>query len=502
MPKVKEVSYGQRLTEIAAERESAIAVHEVRVDGSRRSTSWGELEGRANAAAAALRMHGCGPDTFVALAAGNSLAQVVASFAVWKLGGCVVTLNPRLPANERDDLLDLVSPVAVIADWPDVEKFSVIAPRELLALPDAPAFESLVPNPGRAIPSGGATGRPKIIVRPSPWVVVDGDPGRLMNKIGFRPGQVQLVCAAMHHNAGYSNAVRGLGIGQTIVLMERFDAASAVELIEEFQVEWVYMVPTMMRRILSLPDLSSDSFASLEMLYHTAAACPEWLKRAWIELLGPARVVELYGASEANGFFIVDGEEWLAHPGSVGRPFDCDVRILDSDRSPVPVGEVGEIFCRPHATGASFAYLGASPPVPTDDGFVSVGDLGHLDVDGYLYIADRRVDMIVTGGVNVYPAQVEAALTEHPSVADAVVIGLPDAEWGRRVHAVIETLNSGTAVDEAELSTFLGTRLSREKQPKSYEFISAIPRDDTGKVRRGQLLAERLPKGSTPGVDD
>src|SRR5919205_4395621 len=197
-----------------------------------------------------------------------------------------------------------------------------------------------------------------------------------------------------------------------------------------------------MRRLAMLPDFAERDFSSFEAMHSSAAVCPIWLKQAWIDKLGAEQVYEVYGSAEGIGATIIRGDEWLEHRGSVGRSPTCEIRILDEEGRTLPPGEVGEIyFRRLDGSTPTFSYVGAEPPKTTADGFASLGDLGWLDEDGYLYIADRRVDMIVSGGANVYPAEVEAALSEHPALADVAVIGVPDEEWGRRVHAVVQPAN-------------------------------------------------------------
>ena len=191
----------------------------------------------------------------------------------------------------------------------------------------------------------------------------------------------------------------------------------------------------------------------------------------------------------------IRGDEWLAHPGSVGRGFrDTEVRIQGPDGTVLGPGEVGEIFLRSPHTG-TYSYLGGAPLLPsTDDGFASAGDLGHLDDDGYLYIADRRVDLILSGGANVYPAEVESALCDHPAIADVVVIGLPDPEWGQRVHAIIATTAATTTsstITDADVIAYAKQRLAAYKVPKTVEFVDEIPRSAATKVSRSALVAER-----------
>jgi bile acid-coenzyme A ligase len=214
----------------------------------------------------------------------------------------------------------------------------------------------------------------------------------------------------------------------------------------------------------------------------------------WAELLGSAaKIIMAYGGTEGLGLTVLDGEEWLAHQGSVGRGFNgAEVRILDDDGKDLPPGQIGHIFMKPPEGQGTSVYLGEVPQIPwTDDDFGSYGDMGHVDEDGYLYIADRRVDLIVTGGANVFPAEVEAAIVDHPKVTDVVVIGLKDDEWGRRVHAVIQPTDPADPPTFEEIKQYVKSRLLPYKVPKSIEVIDAIPRSEAMKVNRGRLLAER-----------
>ncbi|MCK5748208.1 MAG: AMP-binding protein, partial [Oricola sp.] len=359
--------------------------------------------------------------------------------------------------------------------------------------PDAeagPPLPDVIAHPGKAIGSGGSTGRPKIIVDPAPWARVPGKLG-LLETNGLRPGQVQLVAGPLYHNSPFSWAHLGLFEGHHLVLMERFDAARAVDLIERHRVQFGFMAPTMMARIAHLDGIETRDLSSIEAILQTAAACPDWLKRRWIDLIGPDAVIEAYGSSEGAGFTLITGQEWLEHPGSVGRAIGGALRILGDDGCEVPAGVVGEVYMRPACYPApTYRYIGAEPAKTTEDGFVSVGDLGHVDRDGWLYLSDRRTDLIITGGANVYPAEVEAALTEQPGVGDAVVIGLPDPDGGKRVHAIVEP-TAGAALDEAALIAALREVLAPYKLPKAIEFTSHLPRDESGKIRRNALVTER-----------
>jgi bile acid-coenzyme A ligase len=221
---------------------------------------------------------------------------------------------------------------------------------------------------------------------------------------------------------------------------------------------------------------------------------PPPLLHTWFELLSPEQILAAYGMTENLGLTALRGDEWLTHPGSVGRGFrDTEVRILDSEKKPLRPGEDGDVYLRAPMS-AGYRYLGGAPPLPsTEDGFRSAGDIGHLDEDGYLYIVDRRVDMIISGGANVFPAEVESALAGHPGIADVVVIGLSDAQWGRRVHAVVQLADpDGQApLTEQQVIEYAKSRLAPYKAPKTVEFVDAIPRTAATKVNRSAMIAAR-----------
>jgi len=220
---------------------------------------------------------------------------------------------------------------------------------------------------------------------------------------------------------------------------------------------------------------------------------PPWLKEKWIGWLGPERIYELYGGTEAQGACIISGVEWLEHRGSVGKIGEtARLRIIGEDGNDVPTGETGEIYFLPNeGAGSTYHYLGATPKRRAD-GWESLGDIGRLDADGYLYLGDRLADMILRGGANIYPAEVEAAVSAHPAVRSCVVVGLPDPEFGQRVHAILELADGTDAQSIADgMGKFLSDQLSRYKHPESFEAVSVGLRDDSGKVRRTLLRDER-----------
>jgi len=248
-------------------------------------------------------------------------------------------------------------------------------------------------------------------------------------------------------------------------------------------------VPTMLKRMLEVPDVATRDYSRLRSICSTAAPLPAPVRRAWIDILGPDRVLEIYAGSELTGLTSITGTEWLARPGSAGRPVFSEIRIVDESGSELAPGEIGEIFMRSTTAGAGFEYRGAQPRRDRD-GFHSIGDLGWVDSDGYLFVADRRTDLIVTGGANVYPNEVEEAILSHPKVFDVAVIGLSDPEWGKRVHAVVQPI-VGASITDDEVRAHARGQLVAYKVPKTVEFVQTLPRSELGKVQRKQLIAAR-----------
>lgn len=265
-----------------------------------------------------------------------------------------------------------------------------------------------------------------------------------------------------------------------------------MEAIERHRVTTFTATPTMLQRMADLPGIDERDLSSIEWIVQGAAPMPATLVHRWAGLIGAERIIMAYGMTEAIGLAALRGDEWMKHEGSVGRGFrGTEIRILGPDGREVPTGEIGEIFLRSPAYGGS-DYLGEVPRMrTTEDGFASVGDLGCVDGDGYLYVADRRVDLIISGGANVFPAEVERALIDHPNVADVVVIGLRDDQWGRRVHALVEPADPAVPPSAEEIIAFAKGRLAPYKVPKTVEIVAAIPRSEATKVNRGRLVEAR-----------
>lgn len=449
--------------------------------------TWRELESAANRRARWLQTLGVGEGDWVTVAAPNSCFLFQTTFALWKLGAIVNVVSPRLPAHELRAILELAKPRLVIAaEVSGVEAAPINA--DVSAFDDTPVEAAPAPC-WKAMTSGGSTGRPKLIVDHMPAVY---DTERLQYL--QRPEWPVLTPGPLYHNAPFTTSHLALFVGAPVIGMDRFDAEEALRLIEAHDVGWTCMVPTMMHRIWSLPPevRARYDLSSLRVVMHVASAIAPWLKRAWIDWLGPERIFEIYGGTEGQGQTHIAGAEWLERPGSVGCiQGQSALKILREDGSECAVGEIGEIYLRPPDPEAPpYHYVGAEPR-RLDGGWDSLGDMGYVDEDGYLFLADRRTDLILRGGANIYPAEVEAAIDGHPAIASSIVLGLPDEALGQRVHAIVQPVRPGT-LDLAELMAYLASRLARYKVPESYELADAPLRDDAGKARRTALRQERI----------
>lgn len=433
-----------------------------------------------NRLARAFAAHGIGKDDRVAVVLPTSPAHQISCFAIWKLGGLVMPLPHYAAEHELRHLIGLGDPKLVIgvdpARFPDHD----VIPEGFEpdpALSDAPLPDA-VATMWKASTSGGSTGLPKLIYEKRTGTI---DPMAPMPMLRMTVDDVILHPAPAYHNAPFSQTSFALCWGAHVILMPRFDPVEWLRTVEKHRVRWAYLVPTMMSRILALPDDVRLGFdiSSLEVVMHMAAPCPEWVKQAWIDWVGPDAVWDIYGGTEGFGGSVINGREWLAHRGSVGRPVS-PVRIQDADGRPMATREIGGIFFRPMQQGGI---------IDLPDIWQSYGDMGWLDEDGYLYIADRRTDMILTGGANLYPAEIEGVIEQHPAIAGAVVVGLPDGDLGAKAHAVIELAPGANAPEPAELARFIGARLSRNKLPYTFEIVQGPLRNEAGKVRRAQIRA-------------
>lgn len=479
------IPIGDRIAMLAAERPDDTAIVLVGPRGRERRYSWAAVEAKANAAARVLHSKGAAGGVLL-VALPNGIEHIVATIAGWKIGALVVPVNPALPEGRFADLCKMIPEAVVVGDRP-----GTLAPIDLLEDGDDAAFPSSG-TPRSAVLTGGSTGRSRVVLRRTPWVY---DLNNLRpagyDVPGMRPGQVQLVALPMFHG-GFIELHNGLALGQTVVVMENFSPRSFLRLIQEHRVNFVSLVPTLMRTIILVDDVDHFDLSSVQAVYHGSGPCPEHVKRRWIELVGAHRLYEIYGAAESIGFLLIRGDEWLNHPGSVGRPqrdkgadgLAVDVRILDDNGDEVASGEIGQVYLQ-SAQPRQPTYIGDSRTLDEHAGFLSVGDLGYRDPDGYVYLVDRRTDVINVGGANVYPTQVENVLLEYDGVGDVVVVGRPHNILGMQPHAII--VRSRPDLSEAELAEFCRERMETEMVPKSFEFVAALPRDAAGKIQRSGI---------------
>jgi len=471
----------------ARERPDAVAI----VDGERRLT-YRHLHERACRTAHVLADFGFQEGDRLALALRNRAEFFEAGFAAAMLGVEVVPISWRASRDELEYYLEdsgarLLGAEEAMDGLP-VPVFDISGHEDAIAdRPATPPAGALDPAPVyyRAYTSG-TTGRPKAVERPRSPVN-----RYLQAMVGYpllqgltSPEEVHLACGPVYHTAPRAFSNYALLLGQTLVLMRHFDADLCLTLIERERVTWTHMVPINFVRILALGRTTHD-LSCMKRILHAAAPCPVDVKRRVMDVFPPNIVWEYYGMTEGLATMI-SPEEWLAKPGSVGRAApNLEVHVLDAGGGELPPGEVGLVYVSPMG-GVRFSYAGApekSAEMWQGD-LYTVGDMGYLDDDGYLFLTDRQQDLIISGGANIYPAEVEAVLFAHPAVADCAVIGVPDAEWGEQVKAIVESRSPVTA---DELIEFSRTNLAPDKCPRSVEFVERLPRDDNGKLRKREL---------------
>lgn len=460
------------------------------------SVTWQQLDESSDAVARAFVEHGVRVGDLVTIALWNGIPFVEAAVAAWKVGATPQPLSQKLAVPEFTAIVELGRPGIVIGDRELSSRFGVTMHevsdlRERGRASHAELPDVLAPSI-KAPTSGGSTGRPKIILSGSPAVVDEG----FCELWYLRGDTVALISAPMHHNAPHMSMYNALSMGGHVVLMSRFDPERVLQNIQRYQATWLYTVPVMMHRIWNLPEAVRQRYdvRSLQTVWHMGAPCPRWLKHHWIEWLGPEKIHELYGGTEGQAATTISGTEWLEHEGSVGVVKSGEIVVLDDQRQPVATGESGELWMRRLADRAepTYRYIGAEPTTLRRDAgyeWESIGDIGYFDPDGYLYLRDRMTDMILVGGINVFPAEIEAVLESYPGVEGSAVIGLPDDEYGNRIHAI---LHAGRDLDLDSLRAHLAENLSGHKLPKTIEITDEPLRDATGKSRRSALRAARL----------
>jgi long-chain acyl-CoA synthetase len=495
--------------------------------GSRHVTLAG-VEARAARGASALRAAGIGEDDSVALLLRNDFPFFEATVAAGRLGAYATPINWHFTAAEAGYIMrdsgakalvahtDLYGPVAAAVP-PGVAVFLVSTPEELRAAygledpqldyngheafwENAVTTQPPLPDPPRpprlsTIYTSGTTGNPKGVQRaaPTPEQLVALDALR-RTWWGLSPDEpaVVLMNGPMYHSAPNNYALTAFRAGADIVLESRFDAEELLALIETHRITHMHIVPTMFVRLLRLPPATRARYdlSSLRHVVHGAAPCAPSVKAEMLAWWGPV-IYEYYGSTEFGVATHLAPEEALRKPGSVGRPLPgVRIAIVDDARRPVPAGEVGEIFVGSESL-PDFTYRGR-PESRREidlDGLVTCGDVGRFDDEGYLFLADRKRDMVISGGVNIYPAEIEAALIGHVAVKDCAVFGIPDEEFGEALHACVLPVDPAAGIDVAELRAYLAGRLARYKIPKHFELVAELPREDSGKLFKRKLRA-------------
>jgi long-chain acyl-CoA synthetase len=468
--------------------------------------SYRELDERANRLAHVLAAHGAGPGERVAVMLPNGTEWFEANLATARLGAQVVPVNWHLLRDEVAWILgDAEARVLVTHDSfreqatqaldqvPHCTPMWVGADYEhLLATADpAPPPTSGASTPGIVLYTSGTTGRPKGVVH----AATQTDRSRVshVELWGFTADDVHANVGPLYHGAPWSYAVTHLGLGATVVTLPRWDARAFLELVQRHRVTNAFMVPAHFVRLLELSDDERAAYdlSSLRFILHSGAACPMPLKARILDALPNVDIWEFYGFSEAGRVSRIGPDDWREHPGSAGRPFDdVHVAIIDDDGNELPPGSTGWICVVPPA-GDTFHYRNnpeATSAITRATRFgtaITGGDLGHLDADGYLYVTDRSVDLVVRGGVNIYPREVEEALHRHAAVSDCAVFGVPDPLHGERLVALVELAPSATGT-AAELEAHCRVVLAGFKCPE-VRLTDALPRDPNGKIRKALL---------------
>jgi long-chain acyl-CoA synthetase len=510
------------------------------VDPDGRTVTYGELAAAADRIGRGLQSLGLRPGDAVAGLLPNSTEDLALTFAALETGLYVVPVNWHLTApevayilkdsgatafvaHERFAATALAATALAAAD----EAATALAATALTATDEAAADEVGIPATARfavgeidgfvslndlgkdgtgdrpqpktagalMVYTSGTSGRPKGVRRPLAGEDPDQVPAAspwFFGLFGLKPfdGHVHLCCSPLYHTAVLNFATISIQLGHPVVLMERFEPEEALRLIERHRVTHTHMVPTQFRRLLALPETTRKRYdvSSMRAAIHSAAPCPHEVKRKMLDWWGPV-VIEYYAASEGGGTAIT-AEEWLAKPGSVGTPWlGSQVKVLDKDGNDVPVGQTGLVYMRMGTATFDYYKDEAKTLASRARGMFTVGDIGYLDEDGYLYLCDRGSDMIISGGVNIYPAEIESELACHPAVADVAVFGIPHEEWGEEIKAVVEPVDGVPPGPEltAELLAFLEARLARFKLPRSIDYVAELPRDPNGKLYKRRL---------------
>ena len=490
-----------------------------------RVVSYGLLNERVDRLANLLRGYGVGSGDRIGVLLRNGFEFFEAMYGAAKISATVVPINFHFRREEIEYILEdsRSKAVLVAAEFlSEVKEIGgarvwLVAGEAANALPSGfRRYEEELVKASPAHPAGvlersgfnamiytsGTTGKPKGVLHPQ----LDPEAGvqmqlRWAEAWGFRSDDVHLLVGPSYHAAPGGYAQLHLFLGGTVVILDRFDAEQCLANIARHRVTTTHMVPVNFIRILDLPEETRSRYdvSSLRRVLHAAAPCPEAVKWKIMDVFPRDSIWEYYGATEGPGT-IISPEEWRRKPGSVGRPWPgIEVKILDEAGNSLPRGEIGLIYLSTPG-GRGFEYHNAPEKTASAyrGGFFTVGDVGYLDRDGYLFICDRKIDMVISGGVNIYPREIEEVLHRHPKVADVAVFGIPDEHWGESIKAVVELKREGRA-DAGELTAFCREHLAAYKCPRSFDFVDELPRDPNGKVLK-RSLRDRYWDGRTRKV--
>ena len=484
--------------------------------GSGETVTYAELDERSNRLAQVLHAAGLGVGDHVALLAENHPRYYEVYWAAIRSGLYITAVNRHLTPEETayivadSDAKAFIASYAMAGTAADVDSPGALRLMFDGTVPGFDSYEKAVssapaeplahqPRGSAMLYSSGTTGRPKGIEQPLPGVDVDSDDNPfalgLMAQYGFDANSVYLSPAPLYHSAPLAFSTANQAVGGTTVVLEKFDAEAALAAVDKYRVTHSQWVPTMFVRMLRLPAEVRAKYdvSSLEVAIHAAAPCPVEVKRSMIEWWGPV-IQEYYAATESFGSTHIGSEEWLRKPGSVGRVANGTLHVCDDDGTELPPGQIGTVYFGQDQI--VFKYHNAPEKTagsrhPAHPNWATVGDVGYVDEDGYLFLTDRSADLIISGGVNIYPREIEDCLFPHPDVADVAVIGVPDTEMGESVLAVVQPSDGVEAGDglAERLTAYAREHIAGYKIPRAFEFVAEMPRTPVGKLNKRALRA-------------